>query len=192
MYNFVSLGPAPAAQIHSPLKHRPRFRLEIVVHRVPQHFNPEWLRQRRVIELDLHVDDMRDPGGSHLRHLLFDPDPASDRNPIGHPCHVHALMPVSSHKLLIQKPHRTQRHPEPGPKLHANSAIPATSPKTQNLSPEDPMPEFLILPNRSPPSSEEPCPRLLPPRVACAETQIWSAAPSPDRCCPPVPRPSPS
>src|SRR5271166_3967943 len=68
-----------------------RFGLEIIVNRVPQHRNSLRLRQRGVIEFDLHIEDVSHARPCHLLHVLRCPDTAADRDPVGHPCHVHSL-----------------------------------------------------------------------------------------------------
>src|SRR5215472_15686045 len=82
-------------EFHPPLEHRCRLGLEIVLDRIPQHLNPIGLRKFRVVELNLHIDDMRDSGPRDRCHVLCVPDPAPDRDPVGHPCHVHACVPHS-------------------------------------------------------------------------------------------------
>ncbi len=83
-------------KLHSAPKQLRRLRLEIIIRRIPQHFDPviRW-RQLSVIELDLHVDDVRDPLSRHLRHVLGVPNSAPHRNPLGQPRDVHSR-PISS------------------------------------------------------------------------------------------------
>ena len=45
--------------------------------------------QMAIVELDLHVDDVRDASLSHLDHLQFVPDTSPNRNAVSHPGHVH-------------------------------------------------------------------------------------------------------
>ena len=87
--------PLPAVErlqreLDGALKHLRSLDLEIVVGRVPQDLDAVGLGQRRVVELDLHVDDVGDAGAGHLRHLVVRPDTAPDRDAVGHPGHVHS------------------------------------------------------------------------------------------------------
>src|SRR5215468_1858279 len=42
-----------------------------------------------IVELNLHVDDMRDASLRNFDHLKFVPDTSPNRNAVGHPGHVH-------------------------------------------------------------------------------------------------------
>ena len=53
------------------------------------------LRQRRVVEFDLHIDDMSDAHARQLRHVFFVPNAAADSNPAGDPRNVHPQGPYS-------------------------------------------------------------------------------------------------
>src|SRR5579864_3771135 len=169
-------------KLHSALKHFRLFRLEVIIHRIPQHLDPVRLRQRRVIKLDLHVDHMGNAGPRHCRHVLLVPDPTSDRDPAGYPCHIHALIPVPGRKPLIQKSHRAKRRSKPRTQLHVNPSRlspPAnTKPKASDLTPE-----LLILPNHSPPLRELRFPRPLAPLPeAMPGNEIYPEVFSPGRC----------
>src|SRR5579864_2250861 len=76
-------------ELHPAPEQSRRLFLKIVVCRIPQHLDVVLLGQRRVVKLDLHVDDVRDPRLRHRRHILRVPDPASDRNPICQPGNIH-------------------------------------------------------------------------------------------------------
>src|SRR5580700_4347704 len=62
------------------------------------------LSQRRVIKLNLHVDDVRHSRPRHLGHVLGRPNPASDRNAPGQPCHVHYESPVQTLASCVKMP----------------------------------------------------------------------------------------
>src|SRR5580704_12224968 len=73
------------------LPKQPRWlRLEIIIRRIPQHLDAVSPSQRRIIELNVHIDDVRNPRLRYLRHILRRPNPASDRNPVGQPCDIHS------------------------------------------------------------------------------------------------------
>src|SRR4030088_2106866 len=61
-----------------------------VVGRIPQHANSVWLRERSVIELDLHVEHVGHTGLRQFFHVPRIPYPTAQRNPFCDPGHVHA------------------------------------------------------------------------------------------------------
>src|ERR1700733_5572441 len=50
--------------------------------------------QRGIVELDLHVDDVRDSRAPHLRHVVRRPNSPPGRDPVSQPGHIHPR-PVS-------------------------------------------------------------------------------------------------
>src|SRR5229473_7165179 len=82
-------------EIHASPKYIAPLGSEIIVHRIPANGNPVRLRQRPVVELDLHVDDVRDSRARHRRHVLRVPNPAPNCDPVGHPRYIHPY-PASS------------------------------------------------------------------------------------------------
>jgi len=65
-------------------------RQKIVVGRIPQHVDPIWLRKRRVIEFDLHVENVGHTGLRQFFHVPGIPYPTAQRNSFRDPGHVHA------------------------------------------------------------------------------------------------------
>src|SRR5579863_10527182 len=90
--------------LHPPLKNLRSLRLEIVVHRIPANRHPMRPRQRRVVELDLHVDDVRNSRPRHRRHVLRVPDPTPDRDPVRQPCNIHSHSASSDLSLSRKVP----------------------------------------------------------------------------------------
>ncbi len=82
-------------ELYPPSKQRRWLWFEIVVGRIPKHLDAMFHSQSGVVELDLHVDDMRDACARHVRHIIRRPDPASDRNSASQPGNIHSL-PVGS------------------------------------------------------------------------------------------------
>src|SRR6185312_16798160 len=50
-----------------------------------------WLRQRRIVKLNLHVDEVGDTGARYFRHLLRCPYAAADCNAVSDPANIHVL-----------------------------------------------------------------------------------------------------
>src|SRR6266481_961973 len=67
-----------------------RFRQKIVVRRIPQHADSVRLRERSVIELDLHVEHVGHTGLRQFFHVPRIPYPTAQRNSFRDPGHVHA------------------------------------------------------------------------------------------------------
>src|SRR5512135_526844 len=125
-------------EIRSPLEYFRPLGLEIVVNRIPKHFDSQRIRQPRIVELNLHVDDVRHPRPRHLRHVLRVPDSAPDRDPAGHPTHIHAAHSVTTRlasrfphkprggKLLRDSPTRwpAVRHQRPMIPFHSTASLP--------------------------------------------------------------------
>jgi len=93
----------PPCELYATLKDLWRFRLKVIVNRVPQHPYPIRYRQSRIVKLNLHIEDVRHTGACHLRHVLSVPNPAPDRNSVGNPSHVHRsfILRVSRSMLLL-------------------------------------------------------------------------------------------
>ncbi len=70
-----------------------RLGFEIVIYWVPQHLDPVRFRQSRIIELDLHIDDVGYTPAHQIRHLLVYPDSAPNRYSVGDPCNIHWSVP---------------------------------------------------------------------------------------------------
>src|SRR5205085_5458962 len=65
-----------------------RLGLKVVVDAIPEDLDAIGLGEGRVIELDLHVDDVGDAGGGDFAHVRFRPDAAADRDASCDSCHV--------------------------------------------------------------------------------------------------------
>ena len=76
-------------EVHSTLKQFPGLELKVVVSGIPENMDAVGYAQMAIVELDLHVDDVRDASLSHLDHLQFVPDTSPNRNAVSHPGHVH-------------------------------------------------------------------------------------------------------
>src|ERR1700683_908831 len=76
-------------KFHAALEYLSRLWLKIIVHRIPANGNSVRHCQRRVVELNLHVDDVRNPRARCPRHFVCVPYSAANRNPVGHPRYVH-------------------------------------------------------------------------------------------------------
>src|ERR1700722_6116947 len=137
------------------LPKQPRWlRLEIIIRRIPQHLDAVSPTQRRIIELNLHIDDVRNPRLRHLRHILRRPNPASNRNPVGQPCDIHSypVWPVPDapalafflriallgRALSASRSLRRMGNFAPGPTLIAtrSSCCTASPPSTVSFTPD--------------------------------------------------------
>jgi hypothetical protein len=78
---------------HSTFKQFRRFGLKVIIGRTPQNFYAVWLRQRGVIEFNLHIDDVGYTHARHFRHVLFVPDAAAKPNPACNPRDIHPQFP---------------------------------------------------------------------------------------------------
>ena len=81
-------------EIYAALQYFWRLGLKIIVNRIPKYFDPMRLCQCGVIKFDLHVDDVSYAGSCHLRHTIRRPDSPTDRDPVGHPSHIHPENPL--------------------------------------------------------------------------------------------------
>src|SRR5580693_10494130 len=90
-------------KVHAALKYLGRLRLEVVVRLIPEDLNPVRFRMLRVVALDLHVDNVRDPRLRHLRHVIRVPDSAADRNPVVQPRYIHP-QPAPFDSDMIARP----------------------------------------------------------------------------------------
>src|SRR5215467_11017025 len=69
-------------------------RLEIIIGRNPFDDNAMRSSQRRIIELNLHIQNMTYTSARHRRHVVCRPNSTSDRDAAGHPRHVHSAIPA--------------------------------------------------------------------------------------------------
>src|SRR5258708_4988809 len=74
-------------ELYPPSKQRRWLWFEIVVGRIPKHLDAMFHSQSGVVELDLHVDDMRDACARHVLHIIRPPDPPPHRNSVTQPSH---------------------------------------------------------------------------------------------------------
>ena len=80
-----------------------RLRTEVVIRRIPQHPHTVRLGQRRVVKLDLHVDDVGNSRPHQFDHVPVVPDAPTNRDSVGDPGHVHARLrsPVAACASLL-------------------------------------------------------------------------------------------
>src|ERR1700724_715820 len=81
-------------EIHTAMKNVSRFRLKVIVNRIPQHCDSMRLSQRRVVKFNLHVENVGYASARHLCHVLRGPNATPDRNSTRHPCDIHHESPV--------------------------------------------------------------------------------------------------
>src|SRR5215813_6975747 len=80
-------------KLHASLKEQRRLEGKVVVSRIKEDFYLGIrLSQRAIIEFNLHIDDVRDPGAYELGHVFVIPNATAHRNTVGHPGDVHESM----------------------------------------------------------------------------------------------------
>jgi hypothetical protein len=77
------------SEFHPPLEQLCGFGLKVIIRRIPKDIDAVRRRQRGVVELNLHVDDVRHSRPRHRRHVVSRPNPAPNRNAVSEPRHVH-------------------------------------------------------------------------------------------------------
>ena len=85
-FRFVQSG---LCESYSPLKHTGIFRLEVVVNGIPKDLDTMRLCQAGIVELDLHVQNVRDSGARNFGHVGGIPYASAHRNARCNPCHIH-------------------------------------------------------------------------------------------------------
>src|SRR5947209_9811042 len=77
-------------KLHPPAEQLLRFRLEIVIRWIPQHFDAMADCEGSVIKFDLHIDNVRDSSVRDLAHVFGVPNSTPDGDSVSHPCHIHS------------------------------------------------------------------------------------------------------
>src|ERR1019366_4783532 len=111
-------------KINAAFQHFRRLWQKIVVGRIPQHTDPVRLRQRAVIELDLHVEHVGHTGLRQFFHVPRVPDPTAQRNSFRDPGHVHAAFrsPSRRNPQSAFYDYSDSTSPFPSPWLAGNSS----------------------------------------------------------------------
>ena len=82
-------------KVNAALEQFRRLGLKIVVHGIPQDFDPMRFGERGIIELNLHINNVRDAGAGHNGHVVRRPNASAQRNSSRHPRDVHPDVSVS-------------------------------------------------------------------------------------------------